>query len=141
MEPIIKTVSGMDKYLSPADRGYIYEFLEADGAHEGKYCVVVSSQKRAYDKLVSILMINDTRAGYDVVKFSFQGETKYVHAGLITYVRRDRLGKRITEFPKKAMSSVDLLMANELGLDREKALIYKVLYDDLIRSFIKGEHV
>ena len=86
-------------------------------------------------------MINDTRAGYDVVKFGFQGETKYVHAGLITYVRRDRLGKRITEFPKKAMSSVDLLMANELGLDREKALIYKVLYDDLIRSFIKGEHV
>ena len=141
MEPIIKVVSGMDKYLSPADRGYIYEFLETDGTHEGKYCVVVSSQKRAYDKLVSILMINDTRAGYDVVKFGFQGETKYVHAGLITYVRRDRLGRRVTEFPKKAMSSVDLLMANELGLDREKALIYKVLYDDLIRSFIKGEHV
>ena len=40
--------------------------------------------------------------------------------------------------PEKAMDTVDLLIANELGLDREKGLIYKTLYEDLIRTFMKG---
>lgn len=136
METTVKLVN--DRFLAAADRGYIYEFLETTGEHEGKYCVVVSSQKRAYDKLVSILMLGDSRAGYDVVKFGFQGEIKYVHAGLVTYARRDRLGKRICPFPKKALDTVDLLMANELGLESEKGMIYKTLYDELIRTFMKG---
>ena len=141
VEPIIKTVSGMDKYLNPADRGYIYEFLESDGTCNDKYCLVVSSQKRAYDNIISILMLGDSRAGLDVVKCNFQGLTKYVHCGLVTYLKRERLGKRVCPFPKKAMDTVDLLMANELGLDREKGLIYKSLYEEVLRTFTKGgEH-
>lgn len=141
MEPIIKTVSGMDKYLNPADRGYIYEFLESDGTCNDKYCLVVSSQKRAYDNIISILMLGDSRAGLDVVKCNFQGLTKYVHCGLVTYLKRERLGKRVCPFPKKSMDTVDLLMANELGLDREKELIYKSLYEEILRTFMKGgEH-
>lgn len=141
VEPIIKTVSGMDKYLNPADRGYIYEFLESDGTCNDKYCLVVSSQKRAYDNIISILMLGDSRAGLDVVKCNFQGLTKYVHCGLVTYLKRERLGKRVCPFPKKSMDTVDLLMANELGLDREKELIYKSLYEEILRTFMKGgEH-
>ena len=141
MEPIIKTVSGMDKYLNPADRGYIYEFLESDGTCNDKYCLVVSSQKRAYDNIISVLMLGDSRAGLDVVKCNFQGLTKYVHCGLVTYLKRERLGKRVCPFPKKAMDTVDLLMANELGLDREKGLIYKSLYEEVLRTFMRGgEH-
>lgn len=141
MEPMVKVVSGMDKYLNPADRGYIYEFLESDGTCNDKYCLVVSSQKRAYDNIISILMLGDSRAGLDVVKCNFQGLTKYVHCGLVTYLKRERLGKRVGPFPKKSMDTVDLLMANELGLDREKGLIYKSLYEEVLRTFMKGgEH-
>lgn len=140
MEPIIKTVS-MEKFLTAADRGYIYEFLEADGVCKDKYCLVVSSQKRAYDNIISILMLSDSRAGLDVVRCNFNGQTKYVHCGLVTYLKRERLGKRICPFPKKAMDTVDLLMANELGLDKEKGLIYKSLYEEILRTFMKGgEH-
>ena len=140
MEPIIKTVR-MEKFLTAADRGYIYEFLEADGVCNDKYCLVVSSQKRAYDNIISILMLSDSRAGLDVVKCNFQGKTKYVHCGLVTYLKRERLGTRVCPFPKKAMDTVDLLIANELGLDKEKGLIYKSLYEEILRTFMKGgEH-
>ena len=101
MEPMVKIVSGMDKYLSPADRGYVYEFLEPDGVCNDKYCLVVSSQKRAYDNIISILILQDSRAGLDVVKCNFQGKTKYVHCGLVTYLKRERLGTRVCPFPKK----------------------------------------
>ena len=86
-------------------------------------------------------MLSDSRAGLDVVKCNFQGKTKYVHCGLVTYLKRERLGTRVCPLPTKAMDTVDLLIANELGLDKEKGLIYKSLYEEILRTFMKGgEH-
>ncbi len=104
-----------DRYLNPAERGSIYEFIERDGSVKN-HVVVVSSKKRMYDKIISILMLGDSRAGYDVVQVKFNQMTKYVHVGMVTYCGRDRLGKRVGEVGAGKMRDIEYLLHDSLGL-------------------------
>lgn len=125
------------RFLEAAERGWIYEFLEADGT-TNKYVLVVSSQKRANDRMISILMLGDSCAGYDVVRVGFEGGNKYLHCGMVTYTARTRLGKKMYKVAKKTMENVDFLIADNLGLNREKMAVYKDLYEELLRK-VMGE--
>lgn len=98
-----------------ARRGWIYEFIEKDGSHKNDV-LVVSSDGRAYDKIISIIMIGDNPAGYDVVPIKYQGKTRYVHRELVTYCARARLGKNICKLSDKTMDDIDLGLTRGLGL-------------------------
>lgn len=104
-------------YNAPvARRGYIFEFLEKDGSHKNDV-LVVSSDGRAYDKLISIIMLGDNPSGYDVVKVKYDGRVRYVHRELVTYANRARLGKCICKVSDKVMADIDAGLARGLGLD------------------------
>lgn len=104
-------------YNAPvARRGYIFEFIEKDGSHKNDV-IVVSSDGRAYDKLISIIMIGDNPSGYDVVKVKYNGRVRYVHRELVTYANRVRLGKCICKVSDKVMADIDAGLARGLGLD------------------------
>lgn len=98
-----------------ARRGHIFEFLEKDGSHKNDV-LVVSSEGRAYDKVISIIMIGDNPSGYDVVSIKYNGKTRYVHRELVTYCRRDRLGKCICKVSDKVMDDINLGLIRGLGL-------------------------
>lgn len=98
-----------------ARRGWVYEFLEKDGTHKNDV-LIVSSDGRAYDKIVSIIMIGDDPSGYDVVPIKYSRITRYVHRELVTYCRRDRLGKSICKISDKTMTDIDLGLVRGLGL-------------------------
>ena len=104
-------------YNAPvARRGYIFEFIEKDGSHKNDV-LVVSSDGRAYDKLISIIMLGDNPSGYDVVKVKYDGRVRYVHRELVTYCARARLGKCICKVSDKVMADIDAGLARGLGLD------------------------
>lgn len=99
-----------------ARRGYIYEFLEKDGTHKNDV-LVVSSEGRAYDRIISIIMLGDNPAGYDVVEIKYNNAKRYAHRELVTYCARARLGKCICKASDKAMNDIDVGLARGLGLD------------------------
>lgn len=103
-------------YNAPvAKRGYIYEFLEKDGSYKNDV-LVVSSDGRGYDKIISIIMLGDNPSGYDVVKVNYDGRTRFVHRELVTYCARARLGKCICKVSDKVMADIDTGLARGLGL-------------------------
>ena len=51
-----------ERVLMVAERGCIYDFIESDGTVKNQV-LVVSSPRRARDRMVSILMIGDAGMG------------------------------------------------------------------------------
>lgn len=101
--------------LVPAERGYIYEFIEKDGTHKNDI-LVISSEGRKYDKIISILMLSDNPAGYDVVSVKYNGRKRFVHRELVTYCRRDRLGKKLCKVSDKVIREIEDGIIRGLGL-------------------------
>ena len=110
-----KAREDMFKDMQVAHRGCIYEFIEKSGEHKNDV-LVVSSEGRSHDKLVSIIMIGDDPSGYDVVAINYNGCERYVHRELVTYCHRKRLGKCIAKVDKNTMIDIDLGLTRGLGL-------------------------
>lgn len=115
-----------------AQRGHVYEFIEKDDTIKNRV-LVVSSDARAGDRLVSILMLTDSHLGNDVVKVGKQ----YVHCGCVTYCARERLGRMIGKVSKQAMEDIDFQLGKELGLVSARMTVYKELYDDMLRKMME----
>ena len=117
--------------LAVAERGCIYDFIEADGTVKNQV-LVVSSDRRSRDRMVSIMMIGDAGMGYDVVTVNYNGQKRFVHCGLPTYCARNRLGRKVCKVSVKTMEAVDMTLACELGLIPERAMVYKEMYEALL---------
>lgn len=125
----------LNRYLNPATRGAIYEFLEKDGTTRN-FVLVVSSQTRATDKIISVLMLGDSPAGYDIVEIPFMGTIRYVHCGMITYCGRTRLGRKMDIVDPETMRKIDTQLAKDLGITISDDSIYKDLYENLIDRLV-----
>jgi len=128
------------KCIIPADRGCIYEFIETDGTVKN-YVLVISSNIRSMDKLISILMLGDSKSGFDVIPIDLMGSIKYVHCGLVTYAARARLGKKIGMVNMDVMGIIDNEIRRNLGIENTDMVSYKSLYEDLINKITSKETV
>lgn len=134
----------MDRYLkqrlcdAPAVvHGGVYTFRNASG-YEG-ICVIVAAKHRALDKYVSAISLikSDVDFSYydDVIKIVLpDGEQWSCHCGMITYMRRDRIGEKITELSVKQMKAIKDIIAEELDMSSDDSRNYKQMYYDLINK-------
>lgn len=132
-----KTMVEKDRMATVAERGCIYDFIESDGAVKNQV-LVVSSKKRSNDRMISIIMIGDSQMGYDVVKVCYNGQRRFVHCGMVTYCSRDRLGRKICSVGNKTMDDIDFLLADQMGLNAEKSIFYKEMYENLLDRVMGG---
>lgn len=102
------------EYRTSAERGCIYEFKEKDGTIKNDV-LVVSSNARSMDKMISIIMIGDNPAGHDIVPVKYNNRERYIHSELVTYTVRSRLGKKICKIPDKSMNMVTKSMLRGLS--------------------------
>lgn len=136
-----------DRYENPGERGCVYEFIEPkSGEFEGKHVLVVSSNDRAYDKIVSIMMLSARPVGADIVAMKVQGKKLYAHAGLVTYCSRTSLGRKVCKVADKTMVDVDGCLMYNLGIgsdtwleERARAESYKELYLELLGAVMGKE--
>lgn len=96
--------------MTKAIRGKIFRFLEKDGTSY-KLCLVISSNMRQTDKIISILMLG-TRDGSDSIQVM---EGFYIHTGLVTYCDRKRLGDEVADVDQRTMSEIEKGIAYSLG--------------------------
>lgn len=125
----------LNRYLNPATRGAIYEFLEKDGTTRN-FVLVVSSQARATDKIISVLMLGDSPAGFDIVEIPFMDTTRYVHCGMVTYCGRTRLGRKMDIVDPEIMRKIDAQLAKDLGIPISDDSFYKDLYENLVDRLV-----
>ena len=121
-------------FTAPAERGQIREFIEKDETI--KNCVlVVSSNERKYDKIVSIIMLRAIPTGSDTVRIpSDDGGTYYASCGLVTYVHRSRLGAVKALLTEEKMAEIDERIADNLGIKEDTP--YKELYENLLEKVV-----
>lgn len=112
-----------------ADRGSVYEFIERDNTVKNMV-LVVSSQHRCEDNIISILLLGTKYTGYDCVPIVIDNTTYYAHCGLVTYAKRNRLGRHVLDLPDDVMSRVDTNIASNLGL--KYLTQYKDKYETLL---------
>lgn len=117
--------------MQKAIRGTIYQFLSKEGTSD-RNVLVISSNSRSTDKLISILMLGDIENGADTIEVM---EGKYVHCGLVTYCARGRLGEEVATLPEAIMNEVDKGIMSQLGIDNTD---YKKLYEDVLNKIVKG---
>jgi len=135
-----------DVYKLFAKRGYLYLFHDKTAKWKDKYVIVVSSDIRASDKMCSVIVLGDNRAGIDVVSVEVPDVgVKYAHCGMVTYLKRSCLTSEICEISEKVMEDIDQQMLIQYGL-QDKHLItqynfYKKAYDDLLKQMIKDNEV
>lgn len=127
-----------------AERGRVYEFYDNEGKLTQNYALVISSDTRAHDKFVSILMLNDFANGPDVMKvqvklISGSSLQKCIHCGMVSYAARERLGDIVGTVPNETMNQINNLIAKQLGLVIQTD--YKTLYEDLLDRIIKCKNV
>lgn len=132
------------------ERGGIYEFYEANGT-TSKIALVVGAQYRKADRFISIIMLKpiaeDTHFMRDSVGIATPIGDYVCHCGMVTYVRRDRLGKLIHRISKKSRGLINTMISFELGIkDRPNNFDitgentepdYKKLYDQLCSKIAK----
>ena len=123
----------MEVATQSAKRGFIYEFREKDGAVKNTV-LVISSNHRQEDNLISILMLGTKYTGKDCIEVKLADETRYVHCGLVTYASRARLGDILEEVPVDVMERISNNIAYQLGIN--DGIDYKQLYDDLMSKVV-----
>ena len=116
--------------MNKAVRGRIFHFLEKDGT-SNKSCLVISSDSRKTDKIVSILMLG-TRDSSDAIEVM---DGFYVHCGLITYCDRKRLGDPITDIDGNTLYTIEEGINHALGLNK---VDYETMYNDLLDRVTKN---
>lgn len=100
-------------------RGEIYEYQSAKG--EYRTALVVGSNDRANDRVVSVLLLSeDQRGKYSVPVVC--GQMMYTHCDMVSYAFEDRLGNYVRTATEAEMEAVDNMMADALGLSIDSAL-------------------
>ena len=128
-----------------AKRGFVYRFTDDHAKWTDKYVLVVSSDSRRTDKLVSILVLGDSSAGEDVVPVKVPNVgTMYAHCGMITYIGRQLLSEEICQVAKATMTQINHMMLKQYGLVDEATLVkynhYQTQYENLLdKLIIKGD--
>lgn len=125
------------EYKLEAKRGWLYLYHDDNAVYKDKYVIVVSNDNRSTDKLVSILMLQDSSSGSDVIPVKVPNVgTMYVHTGMITYFGRHLLTKEVCQLSKKTMERIDNSLCYQYGLVTNKEILeynmYKNLYEDLL---------
>lgn len=111
----------------PAERGYVYEFIEKNGDIKNDV-LVISDNSRKLDAVCSIIMLT-TKPNLYSVKAEYNGEIYYINTGMITFAKRARLGKKLYKLDDETMEKVNENVCNNLGLgDMAK---YKIMYETL----------
>ena len=137
--------------MPPVERGGIYQFLEKDGSCK-KYAIVVSADYRKSDRFISIITLTNPDETKDNFRRDSIGITTpmgdfTIHCGMVTYLRRDRLGNMVFKVGKKTRSRINTMISFELGItDRpgnydldidNKEPDYKLLYNQLLSKIAK----
>lgn len=123
-----------------ADRGSIYEFIESDGTVKNRV-LVVSDQSRSRENIISALRLSPAKEGRDTIMVDYDSKTGcywYVHCGCVSYVYRNRLGRKTGEVLETTMKEIDVLMREQLGLTEDK-VTYKELYENLLNKVMSKE--
>lgn len=115
------------------ERGSIYEYIEKDGTIRNRV-LIVADKSRSRDNIQSALRLSPAKEGGDTVLVEYDSETGtywYVHCGCVSYVYRNRLGRKTGEVLEATMETINEVMKQQLGLEDE-AVSYKKLYEDMI---------
>ena len=94
-------------------RGEIYEYLSAKG--EYRSALVVGSNDRANDRVISVLLLSEEQRGSYTVPVVC-GQMMYTHCDMVSYAFEDRLGNYVRTATDAEMEAVDRMMADALGL-------------------------
>lgn len=123
--------------LQSAETGIIYEFIEKTG-EISKKVLVIQSDKRSEDNLVSILMLGTKKGLSDTIPIKCEGNAYYVHCGMLTYCKRLALGRRLTRVSDDSLARIKKNVAYQLGLT-DDTNDYKALYENLLAKIIGTE--
>lgn len=120
-----------------AEYGCIYEWYKEEGDNI-LYCVVVSSNVRAMDKIISILFLSPTKGhGADVVPVNIAGEKLFAHADLVTYTKREYIHRKMGKVSKDTMKKITTRILVSLNLLERKEIAYEQLYNEMLEALIK----
>lgn len=126
----------------------VYRRTNSYGNEQLLLCV--SGQYRRLENFVSVIFLTDaeTDTGYhgDEVGIMVEGRAYWIHAGMVTYVRRDQMGEKVAKLSKDAMKKVHRAMKQALGMEnrpRDGAHEppepdYKALYEGLLDAIRNG---
>ena len=126
----------IDNYDVVANRGEVHKFLESDGTYKGKKCLVVSCNRRASERIVSILILSSRASKVNAVDVPVDDKVMYANCGLVTYCPRTSIGELIAVAPHEVMDVIDSCIIDELGLGNSTN--YKKMYEDLIATLTKN---
>ena len=120
-----------------AERGYIFDFIETDGSIKNKV-LVVSDDSRKKDNIVSIIMLSSSsKPVSDMVDITIENQGWFIHAGLVTFCRRERLGRKYGKIKDKKMQEITELMTEQLGISRKPKIDYEAMYNSLLDKVIE----
>ena len=120
-----------------AEYGGIYEW-QKDENSDAIPCVVVSSNDRGMNNVISILFLRPySNPGSDVVAIALNGELYGVHADLVTYTYRTYLVRKIGTMPRDTMRKITLRIGTTLNLVDSGEVTYARLYQDLLDSIVE----
>lgn len=130
-----------------ANYGKIYRFDDGKSSRP-RFVVVVSTDRRATDKLVNILFLSETSSRYDSVPIQFvspendQYVTMFVNCGLVTYTPRAYLTDEIGSVADVVMDKISANICRqvsprpqyeeELALAKQEAEAFKRAYSRLL---------
>lgn len=106
-----------------AKKGNIFEFIDVNPAvHDNgfpKFALIVGSDSRCQDNVVSTIMLSTSYAGRDAIPVGeFDGfGTLYAKCGKVTFCRRVQLGEYIKTVNAHTMRQIDEKIVENLGLN------------------------
>lgn len=112
---------------TPAERGWVYEFIESNGKIKNNV-LVISDNSRKLDAICSIIMLTNKPNLYSV-KMERNGELFYINSGMVTFAKRARLGKPLYKLDDETMDKVDSAVCTNLGFGEMAK--YKIMYETL----------
>lgn len=92
------------------------EIFEIDINGEIKSALVVSSNERAYDRWLNIIILIDERKGKDTVRIICKGQM-YADCGRIQFMPSERLGNFIKSITDDELNDLNDALAKSLGLN------------------------
>lgn len=120
--------------MQKAIKGDIYRFLDRDGSDTEKFCIVVSSNHRATDKLISIIVLG-TKEGADSVPVKELHDLTHIdyfaHCGLVTYCDRGRLGQCVASASTDTIKEIDKSIIEALGITDYEDM-YNMILDKMM---------
>lgn len=126
-----------------AKRGYIYKWRE--GMPDERNVLVIGSNIRGNERLISVLMFGDSPAGKDVVRIEndLLGDNCYLHCGMVTYVNRLEMAENpFGKINSKKAAQIDRQLCIRFGITNEDVLaelrFYKRKFNELIEQVINN---